>query len=361
VFTLALGIGANTAIFTIVNAVLLRQLPYPQAERILVVGRDLTGVNQVGSIDDPRFLFWREHQQSFEALAASLPMGAGVNLSGDGLPEFVPAQRVSVDFFRVLGVAPALGRGFTAEPEDKRVWASIKQPPEEILTQAFDEATRRDPKHRKQWVALVDGAETQLGLLLCAAESYGVKLVIILDLIHVLEYLWKAARALHGADEAGAETWVRERMLEILRGRSSVVAAGMTRSATLRGIPATAREPIDRCANYLIKYREFLRYDEYLAKGYPIATGVIEGACRYLVKDRMEITGARWSLEGAEAVLQLRSLRASGDFDEYWAFHLRQEYQRNHADHYAGGEPPTPPPNIKLTGKARGAHLKLVK
>jgi hypothetical protein len=246
-------------------------------------------------------------------------------------------------------------------PEDKRVWASLKHPPEEILTQALDEAARRDPKHRKQWVALVDGNETQLGLLLCAAESYGVELVIILDLIHVLEYLWRAARALHGADEAAAETWVRERMLEILRGRSSTVAAGMTRSATLRGIPAKAREPIDRCANYLIKYREFLRYDEYLAKGYPIATGVIEGACRYLVKDRMEITGARWSLEGAEAVLQLRSLRASSDFDEYWAFHLQQEYQRNHADHYFGGKAPAPPLNTKPAGKARGAHLKLVK
>jgi len=124
VFTLALGIGANTAIFTIVNAVLLRQLPYPQAERILVVGRDFAGVNQVGAIDDPRFLFWREHQRSFEALAASLPMGAGVNLSGDGLPEFVPARRISVDFFRVLGVAPALGRGFTAE-EDRDGGAKV--------------------------------------------------------------------------------------------------------------------------------------------------------------------------------------------------------------------------------------------
>lgn len=246
-------------------------------------------------------------------------------------------------------------------PEDKRVWASLKHPPEEIVRQAFDEALRRDPKHHKQWVALVDGNETQLGLLLCAAETYGVELVIILDLIHVLEYLWKAARALHGADEAAAETWVRERMLEILRGRSSAVAAGMTRSATLRGMSSKEREPIDRCAHYLLKYREFLRYDQYLAKGYPIATGVIEGACRYLVKDRMEITGARWSLEGAEAVLRLRSLRASGDFDQYWAFHLQQEYKRNHADHYFGGKAPAPPPNTKPTGKARGAHLKLVK
>jgi len=150
---------------------------------------------------------------------------------------------------------------------------------------------------------LVDGNETQLSLLLCAAADYGVELVIILDLIHVLEYLWKAARALNGDDRTAIETWVRERMLEILRGRSSVVAAGMTRSATLRGMSSEERKPVDDCAHYLLKYSDYLHYDQYLAKGYPIATGVIEGACRYLVKDRMEITGARWSLEGAEAVL----------------------------------------------------------
>src|SRR5262245_14672148 len=124
VLTLSLGIGANTAIFTVVNAVLLRQLPYPQAERIVAVGRDFAGVNQVGSVDDPRFVFWREHQQSFEALSAHLPMGAGANLSGDGVPEFVPALRVSVDFFRVLGVAPLLGRSFTVE-EDRDGGAKV--------------------------------------------------------------------------------------------------------------------------------------------------------------------------------------------------------------------------------------------
>ena len=81
-----------------------------------------------------------------------------------------------------------------------------------------------------------------------------------------------------------------------------------------------------------------MRYDEYLALGLPIATGVIEGACRYLVKDRMERTGARWSLKGAEAVLRLRALWASGDFEAYWAFHEKQEYLRNHAVRYADGQ-----------------------
>lgn len=241
-------------------------------------------------------------------------------------------------------------------PEDKRVWASIKHPPKAIIEQAFEEATRRDPNHTKQWVALVDGNETQLDLLLDGAKNYGVELVIILDLIHVLEYLWKAAWAFHDSRDRTAGTWVGERLAEILRGHSSLVAAGMRRSATLRGLSDTKRAPIDDCADYLLKYRAFLHYDRYLAKGYPIATGVIEGACRYLVKDRMEITGARWRLEGAEAVLRLRSLRASDDFDEYWEFHLQNEYERNHAARYLGGKVPQPKP----AGGAKRPDLKLV-
>src|SRR5262249_46266262 len=152
-----------------------------------------------------------------------------------------------------------------------------------------------------------------------------VELVIILDLLQVLESLWKAAWAFHAPGDRAAESWVGERLAEILRGHSSYVAAGMRRSATLRGLSDDERAPIEDCADDRLKDREFLYYDRDLAKGYPMATGVIEGACRYLVKDRMEKTGARWSLEGAEAVLRLRSLQASGDFEEYWAFHLQQE------------------------------------
>ena len=110
----------------------------------------------------------------------------------------------------------------------------------------------------------------------------------------------------------------------------------MRRSATKRALTPERRRPIDRCADYLLKYAEYLRYDEYLAAGFPISTGVIEGACRYLVKDRMDITGARWSLDGAEAILRLRALKASDDFDTYWTFHEQQELRRNHLERYAG-------------------------
>ncbi len=162
----------------------------------------------------------------------------------------------------------------------------------------------------------------------------GKKPVVILDIIHVLEYLWKAAFAFHPQGTQAAQDWVTCRLLRLLQGNSQGVASGMRRSATLQGLSDKARVAIDKCADYLLKYRPYLRYDQYLAAGLPIATGVIEGACRHLIQDRMDITGARWSLKGAEAVLRLRSLRSSKDFDEYWPFHLEQEFERNHASLY---------------------------
>ncbi|MEE9393214.1 MAG: ISKra4 family transposase, partial [Planctomycetota bacterium] len=104
------------------------------------------------------------------------------------------------------------------------------------------------------------------------------------------------------------------------------------------GLKGTSRKAVDKCASYLLKYRSMIRYDECLKEGYPIASGVIEGACRHLIKDRLDITGARWSLDGAEAILRLRSLRASGDFDEYWRFHQRQRLHENHLRNYEGGK-----------------------
>ena len=95
-------------------------------------------------------------------------------------------------------------------------------------------------------------------------------------------------------------------------------------------LTAEQREPVDTCCDYLLKNPDSLRYYEYLAEGFPIATKLIEGACRHLVQDRMGITGARWDVPGAENILKLRSLRCSGDWDDYWTFHEHQEFIRNH-------------------------------
>lgn len=244
-------------------------------------------------------------------------------------------------------------------PEHKRVWASLEHSPEAVIAEMFEEAEHRDPKHRKRWVAVVDGNEMQIERLLKQTEARHVAMPIVLDFIHVAEYVWEASRAF-AADSQTRDAWVLPRLREILRGKASDVAAGMRRSATLRGLATEEREPVDVCADYLLKYAPYLRYNLALAEGLPIATGVIEGACRHLVEDRMTLTGARWSLKGAEAVLRLRALRSSGDFDEYWRFHERAEYERNHALMYADRHVPATLRPRPSTPPSR-RDLKLVK
>jgi len=221
---------------------------------------------------------------------------------------------------------------------NKRVWTSVRQDAKSVIASVFEEASQRDPQHQREWVALVDGEAHQLDTINKITKQQNVEVTIVLDFIHVLEYVWKAALCFFGSGNEQAEIWVRERALHILQGKASDVAAGIRRSATLKGLSTQERQNVDKCADYLLKYRPYLRYDQYLALGYPIATGVIEGACRHLVCDRMDITGARWRLDRAEAVLQLRALRASGHFKEYWRFHKSQEFKRNHLQKFKDPE-----------------------
>src|SRR5512139_2774996 len=162
------------------------------------------------------------------------------------------------------------------KPESKRVWASLKKTSEDVIIAAFIEARRRDPLHERRWVALVDGSEQQLRALRNAARRLEAEITIVLDFIHVSEYVWKASMAFFTEKEAGREDWVEERLLRILRGESSQVAAGMRRSATLRKVPRKRRNAVDACAKYLLGHTRYLRYDRYLEQGLPIATGVIE-------------------------------------------------------------------------------------
>ena len=150
------------------------------------------------------------------------------------------------------------------------------------------------------------------------------------DFVQVLEYLWKAAYALHPEAAAARERWVMERAQAVLQGRAQEVALALRRAATRKPLSQSERKPVDKAADYLENNQQRLRYDQALAQGLPIATGVIEGACRHLVKDRMDITGARWGLERAEAILKLRSLKVSGDLAAYLAFHFEQEHKRNY-------------------------------
>jgi hypothetical protein len=114
----------------------------------------------------------------------------------------------------------------------------------------------------------------------------------------------------------------------VLAGDSARAAAEITSEADAAGLTAAHRAGADACVRYLTSKDEYLRYDQALTAGWPIATGVIEGACRHLIGDRLDITGARWGLDGAEAILTLRAVLSNGDFDDYWRYHLAREHQR---------------------------------
>jgi hypothetical protein len=235
-------------------------------------------------------------------------------------------------------------------PHDKRVWASVEKHPRKVIRSMFDEALRRDPERCRRWVVLVDGEPKQLAAVKAEARRVGVKLTILVDVVHVLEYVWTAARAIFGESTPEAEGWVGDRMLALLTGRSGGQVAQTIRWwASQRELDESAHKMVKKACGYLANRTRtrLMHYAEALRDGLPIATGVIEGACRYLVKDRMDRTGARWSLTGAEAVLRLRAVRASGDFDAYWQFHLARDKERNHAARYAEGAIPDPLPAAK--------------
>ena len=128
---------------------------------------------------------------------------------------------------------------------------------------------------------------------------------------------------------------MHDKARSVLAGKARTVAAAIRRAASTRGLLRATRKGADQAAAYLTNKAAYLDYPTALAHGWPIATGVIEGACRHLVADRLDITGARWGLDGAEAVLRLRALRSNGDFDDYWTYHLTRERHRVHATRYA--------------------------
>lgn len=227
------------------------------------------------------------------------------------------------------------------KPTNKRVWASLAREPRIVVDEMFQEALQRDPGRKRQWATLIDGSLSQLQNVQDCIERYDLAgTILILDFIHVLEYLWKAAYCFHAQGTKEAEEWVSKRALLILQGKSSSVASGMRHSATNQ-LTAKARAPVDQCADYLHRFKNMLRYDKFLALGLPIATGVIEGACRYLVADRMDKTGARWGLAGGESVLKLRALDTNGELDAYWKHYNSMAFERNHAVLYSHGTIPS--------------------
>ena len=210
-------------------------------------------------------------------------------------------------------------------PENKRVWASLVKGKTAVIEEVAEEMRRRDPAGVKTRVALTDG---ERALQTRVDEKLNVTLI--LDLMHVLEKLWKAAYVFHAEGSLQAELWVLDRTLRILFGEAGQVVKGLRQSVTKRALSGSKRKTLLAVAAYLFRNRHRMRYNEYLAQGWPIASGPVEGACKNLIKDRMERSGMRWTEAMAEAIVKLRAVYLSGDFDSYWPFHVDQDQRRLH-------------------------------
>ena len=211
-----------------------------------------------------------------------------------------------------------------AKPEHKRVWASLSKSKDQVLQEVAAEVQTRDPHATKKHVGVTDG---ERGLQM-RVRKFLPFLLLILDFLHVLEKLWLVAHALYGEGTDEAKEWVRKHALMILQGKVSHVVRGIRQSLTKRKLTGTKRKVLRGAAKYFYRNRERMKYGEYLKQGLPIASGAVEGACKNLVKDRMERSGMRWQIPGAEAVLKLRAIKLSGDFDAYWRFHIQQDQER---------------------------------
>jgi hypothetical protein len=221
------------------------------------------------------------------------------------------------------------------KPQHKRVMASLSRVDEdgerpqagvdivhEWLANELIERNRKDHTWQRPMVFLYDGQES----LWDARQRYlppsGVN---ILDFLHVTPRLWKAAHMFHREGSDAAEAFVRERCLRVLQGGVAGVIRGLREMATKHGLSGSKKKTITQVCAYLENNRPRMRYDEYLAAGYPIASGVIEGACRHLVKDRMERAGMHWTPQGAQDMLDVRSVHVDGDWDGYQTYRVEQE------------------------------------
>jgi hypothetical protein len=214
-------------------------------------------------------------------------------------------------------------------PQHKRLWATLAGK-DAALSEVVAQVARRDRTPITQRVALTDGSPA----LQERVQRQFPAFTLVLDLIHATEYLWKAANALLGETHPQRTAWVKARTLLLLQSQALHVVDELRDLAQEPGRTKLQRKVLTGVAVYLARNAPFMQYATYLALGWPIATGVIEGACRHLVKDRCELSGMRWTMDGAEALLHLRCAHENGDWDAFHAFRRRQRHQHLYAVPY---------------------------
>jgi hypothetical protein len=235
-----------------------------------------------------------------------------------------PYQRTPTDVVAALLQEPGRPEPTTRpRPIAKEVHATLEGK-RIALTRLQQRSAQRVGPQIQQRVALTDGAEALQDQMVAHFPQH----TLVLDIIHATEYLWDAATALLGETHPERKGWVRTHLEHVLQGETAAVIAGLEAAAQDPSCTETQRKVVLKTVGYYQRNQPYMRYDAYLAQGWPIGTGVVEGACGHLVKDRMEQAGMRWTQAGAQAVLDLRAVRLNGDWEAYWQYHRQQQHQR---------------------------------
>lgn len=217
------------------------------------------------------------------------------------------------------------------QPQNKKLRAELSRPIEgqevngkdRIFGWFAEQIRSRNTDNRKPIVAVCDGDRALWEKIKTMMKMLGVPIVCILDLYHVLERLWSAAYCFHVEGSREAEGFVAERLRRLLEGEVGYVIGGLKQMGTKHKLSRSKQDQLSKVIVYLENNRSYMRYDVYLSQGYPIGSGVVEGACRHVVKDRMEGTGMRWCIPGAQAVLNLRAVYLNGDWDGFQRYRIR--------------------------------------
>lgn len=209
-------------------------------------------------------------------------------------------------------------------PKHKRVCADLVDDKETTFARLAHQVHLRQTSKHTPVIFLSDG-ERRLWKL---KKQYLPEAVGILDLWHGMEYLWKGAHVFHKEGSQQAEDFVTKRLGMLLNGKVGYVIGSFKQMMTKHRLTGKKKKTIQDIITYYHNNRSHMQYDAYIAKGYPIGSGVAEGACRHLVKDRLERTGMRWTLDGAQAILDLRSTYLNDDWDAFWTHYTTAEQKR---------------------------------
>ena len=214
-----------------------------------------------------------------------------------------------------------------AKAQNIRYIASVEKTKKKVMEEIHEEVKNKN-FNNKPLVCVMDGALCLWILFKNVFKDIENK-VLILDIIHVLEYIWIIAHVKHKEGSTDGKKYVYKSLLLILQGKISSYIMELQKEMLSKEWKKAKRDKFLKVITYLKNHKEYMKYDQYLSEGYPIGSGVVESACSHIVKDRMEISGARWGINGSDSILKLRSVAKSKDWDEYWKFFTTQAQNNN--------------------------------